>query len=325
MSLGKTITRILITGGGGFIGSHLTEELVEKGLEVRVLDNFSTGKRENLEGLGDGRFSPGKDFELIEGDIRDYDTVEKAVSGVDAVLHQAALGSVPRSVEDPMTTQLVNADGTLNIFLAARNEGVPRVVYASSSAVYGDSPEMPRREGSEGFPLSPYALTKVINESYGRLFKELYGLETIGLRYFNIYGPRQDPASRYAAVIPLFVKALLSGDSPVIFGDGEQSRDFTYVKDVVKANVMALEAPSGAAGSAYNVGMGANWTILELLAILQDLLGTEIAPRHDPPRPGDVKHSSADTALTARKLGFSAGHDLREGLQLSIEWYQKHL
>lgn len=325
MSLGKTMSRILITGGAGFIGSHITEALVEKGLKVRVLDNFSTGKRENLDALGDGRFMPHKDFEVIEGDIRDYHTVEKAVSGVDAVLHQAALGSVPRSVEDPMTTHQVNADGTLNVFLAARATGVARVVYASSSAVYGDSPEMPRREGSEGAPLSPYALTKVINESYGRLFKELYGLETIGLRYFNIYGPRQDPSSRYAAVIPLFVRALMSGDSPVIFGDGEQSRDFTYVKDVVKANVMALEAPAGIAGSAYNIGRGANWTVLELLAILQELLETEVAARHDPPRAGDVKHSSADMTFTGRQLGFTADYDLREGLGLSIEWYRKHL
>ena len=309
MSQGKTTTRILVTGGGGFIGSHLTEDLVERGLSVRVLDNFSTGKRENLEHLGEGRLKPQRDFEVIEGDIRDYDTVEKAVSGVDAVLHQAALGSVPRSVEDPMTTQQVNADGTLNVFLAARASGVARVVYASSSAVYGDSPEMPRREGREGAPLSPYALTKVINESYGHLFKELYGLEPIGLRYFNIYGPRQDPTSQYAAVVPLFVKSLLTGNRPVIFGDGRQSRDFTYVKDVVKANVMALEAPSEATGAAYNVGKGENWTVLQLLDILQELLGTEVKPRHDPPRAGDVKHSSADMTRTTGKLGFSAEHD----------------
>jgi nucleoside-diphosphate-sugar epimerase len=224
-----------------------------------------------------------------------------------------------------MTTNQVNADGTLNVFLAARATGVARVVYASSSAVYGDSPEMPRREGNEGAPLSPYALTKVINESYGRLFRELYGVETIGLRYFNIFGPRQDPSSRYAAVIPLFVKAILAGESPVIFGDGAQSRDFTYVKDVVKANLMALEAPSGSTGSAYNVGRGANWTILELLGILQELLGTDVAARHDPPRAGDVKHSSADMTITTNRLGFSADYDLREGLELSIEWYKRYL
>ncbi len=325
MSLGKTIHRILVTGAGGFIGSHITEDLLERGLSVRVLDNFSTGKRENLDGLGNGRFRPKKDFEVIEGDIRDYDTVKKAVLGVDAVLHQAALGSVPRSVEDPLTTHMVNADGTLNVFVAARSAGVARVVYASSSAVYGDSPEMPRREGHEGFPLSPYAFTKVINESYGRMCKELYGLETIGLRYFNIYGPRQDPTSRYAAVIPLFVKAILSGESPVIFGDGEQSRDFTYVKDVVLANIMALEAPTTATGMAFNVGKGDNCTILALLAILQELLGTDITPRHEPPRAGDVKHSSADTTLAGQKLGFSAAHDLRDGLRLSIEWYRNHI
>lgn len=309
--------RILVTGGAGFIGSHLVEALLERGMSVRVLDNFSTGKRENLSGLESGR-----DFELIEGDIRDYDTVVRAVAGTDAVLHEAALGSVPRSVEDPMTTQHVNADGTLNVFLAARHERVQRVVYASSSAVYGDSETLPRREGCEGRPLSPYALTKRINEEHGRLFFELYGLETIGLRYFNVYGPRQDAASPYAAVIPRFATALLNGNAPLIFGTGEQSRDFTYVRDVVDANLLALGAPLEACGASYNVGTGSRCSVLELLATLQEALRTDGKPRHDPPRLGDVMHSSADPALARQKLGFAARYTLREGLQDSLEWYR---
>jgi len=309
--------RILVTGGAGFIGSHLVEALLEGGVSVRVLDNFSTGKRENLSGLGSGR-----DFELIEGDIRDYDTVVQAVAGADAVLHEAALGSVPRSVEDPMTTQHVNADGTLNVFLAARHERVRRVVYASSSAVYGDSETLPRREGCEGRPLSPYALTKRINEEHGRLFLQLYGLETIGLRYFNVYGPRQDAASPYAAVIPRFTAALLHSLTPVIYGTGEQSRDFTYVRDVVDANLLALEAPRDSCGSVYNVGTGAKYSVLELLATLQEALRTDSKPRHDPPRLGDVMHSSADPALAGQRLGFKARYTLREGLQESLEWYR---
>ena len=323
MAPGIAMNRILVTGGGGFIGSHITEHLLQQGVNVRVLDNFSTGKRENLEGLGDGRFKPHRDFELIEGDIRDYDTVKKAALGVDAILHQAALGSVPRSVEDPMTTQRVNADGALNVFLAARDLDIRRVVYASSSSVYGDSSEMPRREGGEGFPLSPYALTKKENESYARLFTQLYGIETIGLRYFNIYGPRQDPDSQYAAVIPLFVKALMAGDTPVIFSDGTQSRDFTYVADVVKANLKALEAPVEACGEAYNIGNGSRVTILELLDILQGLLGSAIKPHFASPRAGDVAHSSAHMTKTRASLGFEASYDLHRGLERSVAWYKQ--
>ena len=299
--------RVLVTGGAGFIGSHLVEGLLQLGYEVRVLDDFSTGKRQNLIGLGNGEWSPGKDFELIEGDIRDPEAVRKATAGMHAVFHQAALGSVPRSVADPVTTHQVNADGTLNVLLAARDSHAQRVVYASSSSVYGDSQRLPKREGEEGLPLSPYALTKQINERYGRLFSDLYGLETIGLRYFNVYGPRQDPQSEYAAVIPRFISALLAGRAPVVYGAGRQTRDFTYVKDVVTANMCALEAPAGACGSAYNVGRGDNVSLLELLERLQEILGMNIEPRFEPPRPGDVMHSSADVTLTEQSAGVPRG------------------
>ncbi|MBI5252175.1 MAG: SDR family oxidoreductase [Desulfomonile tiedjei] len=316
---------VLVTGGAGFIGSHLVEGLLEKGNMVRVLDDLSNGKEENLHGLGNGRWLMGRDFEFIRGDIRDAETVDKAVKGVDAILHQAALGSVPRSVADPLTTQQVNADGTLQVFWAAKNNGVSRVVFASSSSVYGDSELLPKREGEEGAPLSPYALTKRVNEDFGRLFSNLYGLKTIGLRYFNVYGPRQDPTSAYAAVIPRFLTALLSGDAPVIYGNGEQSRDFTYAKDVVEANLLALEAPASACGAAYNIGRGDQANLLMLLGTLQKLLGTDIKPKFDPPRAGDVMHSSADTSLAARMLGFKAKSDLMSGLGESIQWYKENL
>lgn len=316
---------ILVTGGAGFIGSHIVAGLLERGDAVRVLDNLSTGKRENLEELGNGHWQVHRDFEFMEGDIRDPAILDRASAGVDGILHQAALGSVPRSVEDPATTQLVNADGTMNVFLAARKNQVPRVIYASSSAVYGDSQILPKCEGAEGFPLSPYALTKKNNEDYGRLFKKLYGFETIGLRYFNVYGPRQDPESQYAAVIPRFITALLSGNRPVIYGTGQQSRDFTYVKDVVQANLLALDASPDACGVAYNIGRGDQVSLLTLLGTLQSLLNTYIEAQFDPPRAGDVMHSSADTSRAAEMLAFKACHDLRAGLEQSIEWYRTSL
>lgn len=319
---GKTI---LVTGGAGFIGSHLVETLLEQGNEVRVLDNLSTGKKDNLQNLGSGKWNAGQDFELIEGDIRDQDAVRKAAAGVDAIFHEAALGSVPRSVEDPTTTQHVNADGTLNVMLAARHHGIGRLVYASSSSVYGDSEALPKREGEEGLPLSPYALTKQINESYARLFHDLYGLETIGLRYFNVYGPRQDPDSQYAAAIPRFISKLLSKQPPTIYGSGLQSRDFTYVADVVEANLCALDAPVSALGSAYNIGRGDRVTILELIDTLKELLHVDVTPVHDPPRAGDVMHSSADCSRAKAMLGYAAQHSLREGLEQSIQWYRENV
>jgi UDP-N-acetylglucosamine/UDP-N-acetyl-alpha-D-glucosaminouronate 4-epimerase len=325
MTVKKNDRLILVTGGAGFIGSHIVEDLLERGDAVRVLDNLSTGKRENLQELGNGRWEVNRDFEFIEGDIRDPATLDVATAGIDGILHQAALGSVPRSVEDPATTQCVNADGTLNVFIAARKNKVPRVVYASSSAVYGDSQLLPKREGAEGFPLSPYALTKKNNEEYGRLFKELYGFETIGLRYFNVYGPRQDPESQYAAVIPRFITALLSGNRPVIYGSGQQSRDFTYVKDVVQANLLALDASPDACGKACNIGRGDQVNLLALLGTLQSLLNTNIEVQFDPPRAGDVMHSSADVSRAEEMFGFKARRDLQQGLAQSIEWYKNSL
>lgn len=316
---------MLVTGGAGFIGSHIVEALVTRGDQVRVLDNFSTGKMDNLEGLGNGSLEPGRDFQVIYGDIRDYRDVEKAASGADGIFHEAALGSVPRSIEDPVTTQNVNADGTLNVFTAARNRAVPRVVYASSSSVYGDTATLPKREGCEGKPLSPYALTKRVNEEFGRLFRELYGLETVGLRYFNVYGPRQDPEGPYAAVIPRFVSALLAGERPVIYGDGSQSRDFTYVEDTVEANLLAMDASSEACGSAFNVGSGDRTTVIDLLNVIQDLLAVNIEPCFEPARPGDVKHSTADTSRARNVLKFSATRDLKTGLGESLEWYRANL
>ncbi|MGC8658599.1 MAG: NAD-dependent epimerase/dehydratase family protein [Desulfomonilaceae bacterium] len=319
----STKNKFLVTGGAGFIGSHLVEGLLENGHQVTVIDNFVTGKIENLNNLSGGRFIPDRDFTIIRGDITCYDTVLKASQGVDGIFHQAALGSVPRSVADPITTQQVNANGTLNVFWAAVKNKVPRVVFASSSSVYGSSITLPKKEGAEGLPLSPYALTKKINEEHGKLFKDLYGLHTVGLRYFNVYGPRQDPNSEYAAVMPRFVTRLLAGSAPVIYGTGLQSRDFTFVKDVVQANLISMEAPSEVCGAAYNVGRGDQINLLELLDNLKELLGTQVAPVFEPPRPGDVMHSSADTSLAREKLGFKATWDLRKGLEASIEYYRR--
>ncbi|MFH0960893.1 MAG: NAD-dependent epimerase/dehydratase family protein, partial [Pseudomonadota bacterium] len=315
----STHKKFLVTGGAGFIGSHLVEQLLLDGHEVRVLDNFATGKRENLEQLGDGRFHPGRDFQFIEGDIRDFETLVSATTNLDGIFHQAALGSVPRSVADPLTTQDVNANGTLNVFWAAHKNNVERVVFASSSSVYGSSEELPKKEGHEGTPLSPYALTKKINEEHGKLFKNLYDLNTIGLRYFNVYGPRQDPTSDYAAVIPRFVTRLLSGEAPIVYGTGLQSRDFTFVKDVVRANLLAMEASSKACGESYNIGKGDQVSLLQLLDNLKSLLDADTEPIFAPVRSGDVMHSSADVTLAETRLGFRTEWDLGRGLQASIE------
>lgn len=315
----------VVTGGAGFIGSHLIEELLSLGSRVRTIDNFSTGKEENIQALQEMFGDRSRNLEVIKGDIRDLDLVKSVTEGVDGIFHQAALGSVPRSVTDPITTQNVNADGTLNIFWAAHLNKTPRVVYASSSSVYGDSEILPKKEGSEGLPLSPYALTKKLNEDHSRLFFSLYGLETIGLRYFNVYGPRQDPDSEYAAVIPKFVTRLLRGLAPTIYGSGLQSRDFTFVKDVVQANLLAMVAPSSNCGRAYNIGRGDQVNLLDLLIALQELLGTSVEPVHENPRAGDVMHSSADASDAKRCLGFSADCTLRDGLAMSIGWYKENL
>lgn len=304
----------LVTGGAGFIGSHICERLLKDGHSVRVLDNFVSGKEANLESIGG-------DVELIRSDIRDAQTVAEAMKGVDIVFHEAALGSVPRSVADPMTTHEVNITGTLNILLAARDAGVRRVVYASSSSVYGDTEVLPKHEKMMGQPLSPYALSKLAGEHYISIFNRVYGFEAVALRYFNIFGPRQDPESQYAAVIPRFVMALLEGRQPVIYGDGLQSRDFTYVENVVEANLLASEA-EGAAGKAFNVACGGRYSLLDLLGKIKEILGSDIEPIHEAARAGDVRDSQASIEAAALSLGYRVTVDFDEGLRRTVEWYK---
>jgi nucleoside-diphosphate-sugar epimerase len=308
-------TAVLVTGGAGFIGSHLVDALVRRGAGVRVLDNFATGSRENLAQCL-------AEIELVEGDIRDRALCQKACSGIDLVFHQAALGSVPRSIEDPVTTLEANVMGTANILDAARTTGVGRVVYASSSSVYGSSDKLPKAEGEEGEPLSPYALSKRMGEDLAVVFSRGYGLETVGLRYFNVYGPRQDPAGPYAAVIPRFFRSCLDGDAPVIFGDGEQSRDFTFVTDAVRANLLAAGSAFPADGRAYNVAAGQQTTINELARLVGQISGSDAEPVHEPERPGDVRHSLADLTRVATELGYRAETGLRVGLEASLDYYR---
>jgi UDP-glucose 4-epimerase len=303
----------LVTGGAGFIGSHLVEALVARGHSVRVLDNFNTGERANLVGVR-GR------IDLVEGDITDLDTVRAAVRGAEVVFHQAALASVPRSVADPMATHRACVDGTLHVLLAAREEGVRRVVYAASSSAYGNSDRLPKCEADPTAPLSPYAVAKLAGEHYCAAFTEVYGLETVRLRYFNVFGPRQTPDSPYAAVIPLFIRALTSGDRPVIHGDGGQSRDFTFVDDVVQANLRAAAAP-GVAGQVFNVACGRRTSLLELLGHLNTLLGTSVEPVHTEPRPGDVRHSQADIGRACDLLGYRPTTDIPAGLRRCLDWW----
>jgi len=305
--------RVLVTGGAGFIGSHLSARLIERGDEVRLLDNFATGRRSNMAAL------PGE-FELIEGDIQSYERVHKAVRGCEVVLHQAALPSVPRSIQDPLTSNATNVIGTLNVLLAARDEGVRRVVYASSSSVYGANPTLPKREDMATAPISPYAAAKQAAESYCRSFGIAYGLETVALRYFNVFGARQDPSSQYAAVIPNFITALMAGQPPVVYGDGEQSRDFTHVGNVVEANLLAMSA-AGAAGQVFNVACGHRVTLNELLVELRDLLDSDVKAVYEPHRVGDVQHSLADLSRAEEMLGYIPTISLREGLRRTIAYY----
>jgi UDP-glucose 4-epimerase len=308
--------RVLDTGGGGFIGSHLTTHLLEQGYEVLVLDNFATGRRSSVASLAG-------EVELIEGDIQSYERVNKAVAGCEVVFHLAALPSVPRSVQDPLTSNATNVIGTLNVLLAARDHGIRRVVYASSSSVYGSSAgTKPKQEQQPAVPISPYATAKLAGEGYARSFRGVYGLETVALRYFNVFGPRQDPTSQYAAVIPNFINALLAGQPPVIFGDGEQSRDFTYVANVVHANMLAMDAP-GVAGEVYNVACGERVTLNRLVGELRDLLGSDVEPVYAAPRPGDIKHSLADLSRARIELGYEPSVLLREGLQLTAQHFQE--
>ena len=299
---------VLVTGGAGFIGSHLVDALLERGATVRVLDNFLTGKRENLRSAG-GR------VDLIEGDIRDRKSCADACRGVALVFHEAALGSVPRSIEDPATTIDINVAGTAALFTAARDAGVHRVVYASSSSVYGDSTALPKREGEEGRPLSPYALSKVMNEQLADIYSRCFGIEFVGLRYFNVFGPRQDPNGPYAAVVPRFFAAVKAGEQPVIYGDGLQSRDFTYVEDVVRANLCAATATAASCSRAYNVAPGAKTTVKELAELVIALQGAAVLPKHLPPRPGDIAHSQADSTRAREMLGFVSCWSLKAGLE----------
>lgn len=301
---------VLVTGGAGFIGSHLVDALIEGGARVRVLDNFATGKRENLAHCADR-------IDLIEGDIRDIEVCRRVCDGVRFVFHEAALGSVPRSIKDPATTIAVNVGGTANIFTAARDAKVSRVVYASSSSVYGDSEKLPKREGEEGSALSPYALSKVMNEELADVYRRCFGMEFIGLRYFNIYGPRQDPNGPYAAVIPRFFAAYARSEAPVINGDGGQSRDFTFVGDAVHANLLAAGAPAAAVRGAYNVAPGSRTTVSELAGLIRGVMGGGPVPVHADPRPGDVLHSQADCGRAASALGFRATTALLDGLRVT--------
>jgi len=310
--------RVLVTGGAGFIGSHLVDALLARGAEVRVLDNLSTGSRSNLA-RAQGRI----DFRL--GDIRDSAACHDAAAGVSYVFHQAALGSVPRSLEDPGTTIDVNVGGTARVLAAARDAGARRVVFASSSSVYGDSERLPKREGEEGRPLSPYALSKQMDEELARSFQRSFGMEIVGLRYFNVYGPRQNPEGAYAAVIPRFFKASLRGEAPTIFGDGRQSRDFTFVEDAVTANLLAAGADAGCCGRAYNVAGGRGTDLLELARLIGESVGSPRAPLHAAPRAGDVRHSLADLSLSRSSLGYSPEFDLPEGLPRSHRHYLESL
>lgn len=304
--------KFLVTGGAGFIGSNIVLELLKQGHAVRVLDNFATGRRRNLEPVR-------ADIELIEGDIRSYHTVAHAVKGVEAILHQAALPSVPRSINDPITTNDVNVGGTLNLLDAARSAGTRRIVMASSSSVYGDTPELPKHEGMNPNPLSPYAVSKLTGEHYMRVFHSLYGLETIALRYFNVFGPNQDPTSQYSAVIPKFIKALMEDRQPVIYGDGTQSRDFTFVSNVVNANILAATKQLDEYGIAMNIACHERVSLNELVAELNTILGKNITPIYQDPRPGDVKHSFAAIGLIKEKLGFEVGVRFKEGMKKIVK------
>jgi nucleoside-diphosphate-sugar epimerase len=309
--------RFLVTGGAGFIGSNLCEKLLEEGFNVRVIDNLATGKEENI-----------KDFigpvEFIKGDIRDKSTVKKAVKGVDYVIHLAALGSVPRSVQDPETTHEVNSTGTLTVLNAAREEGVRRVVYASSSSVYGDTPALPKKEEMIPTPQSPYAVSKLSGEYYCRVFYRVYGLETVSLRYFNVYGKRQDPASQYAAVIPKFITAVLKDENPTIYGDGEQTRDFTFVDDCNQANIKACFSKNSAGGF-FNVGSSRRISINELFHKIKNAAGKDIKPIYLEPRKGDVKHSLADISMAREHLSYEPQDNIDSGLIKTIKWYEEAL
>ncbi|MFO0930590.1 MAG: SDR family oxidoreductase [Gemmataceae bacterium] len=305
----------LVTGGAGFIGSHLVDALVERGHRVRVFDNFSTGHRHNLEHHGDR-------VEVVDGDVTDLEAVRRAARGVEVVFHQAALASVPRSVANPLATHRACADGTLHVLIASRDAGVRRVVYAASSSAYGNSVKLPKSEGDPTAPLSPYAVAKLAGEQYCAAFSEVYRLETVRLRYFNVFGPRQSPESQYAAVIPKFIQWMTTGQRPVVHGDGQQSRDFTFVADVVQANLLAADA-TGVSGRVYNVACGRRTSLVELVEQLNRLLGTNLQPTHTPTRAGDVQHSLADIERARKDLGYRPTTDVPTGLRHCLEWWRQ--
>ncbi|CAL2090626.1 UDP-N-acetylglucosamine 4-epimerase [Tenacibaculum sp. 190524A05c] len=329
MELQNTLTnkKILVTGGAGFIGSNLCDKLLNLSNKVICLDNFATGKRENIKHLFDNT-----NFQFIEGDIRNIEDCQKAVKDVDYVLHQAALGSVPRSIKDPVTSNDVNVGGFLNMLVASRDASVKRFVYAASSSTYGDSESLPKVEDNIGKPLSPYAITKYVNELYADVFSKTYGLETIGLRYFNVFGRRQDPKGAYAAVIPKFVSLLMKGESPTINGDGNYSRDFTYIDNVVQANLLALlSKDSEAINTVYNVAFGERNTLLDLVKYLKEFLSEfdkniqNIKVNHGPTRVGDIPHSLASINKAKQKLKYNPKYSLQEGLKESVKWYWENL
>ena len=310
----------LVTGGAGFIGSNLCEAILDMGYRVRCLDNLSTGRQENVD-----LFLNNPNYEFIQGDITELDTCLAACDGVDYVLNQAAWGSVPRSIEMPLYYEQVNVRGTLNMMEAARQKSVKKFVYASSSSVYGDHPVLPKKEGQEGNLLSPYALTKRINEEYGKLYYQLYGLDTYGLRYFNVFGRRQDPNGAYAAVIPKFIMQLLNNERPTINGDGKQSRDFTYIENVIEANLKACQGSHEAAGQAYNVAYGGREYLIDIYYTLCSALGKDIEPIFGPDRKGDIKHSNADISKAKEFLGYNPEYSFADGIKLAIDWYKTNL
>lgn len=310
----------LVTGGAGFIGSNLCEAILKMGYKVRCLDDLSTGKQANVD-----IFLDNPNYTFIKGDIKDLDTCMAACEGVDYVLNQAAWGSVPRSIEMPLFYEKNNIMGTLNMMEAARQQGVKKFVYASSSSIYGDHPVLPKKEGQEGNLLSPYALTKRVDEEFAKLYTRLYGLDTYGLRYFNVFGRRQDPDGAYAAVIPKFIKMLMNGETPTINGDGMQSRDFTYIENVIEANLKACLAPHEAAGNAFNIAYGGREYLIDIYHSLTRALGKDIEPNFGPDRAGDIKHSNADISKAREMLGYDPDYDFDSGLKLAIDWYVENL
>ena len=313
-------TIFLVTGAAGFIGSNLCEALLKKGCKVKALDDLSTGKQENID-----LFLDNPNYTFIKGDIKDLDICLKACEGVDYVLHQAAWGSVPRSLEMPLFYNKNNIEGTLNMLEAARQNGVKKFVYASSSSVYGDEPNLPKTEGREGNLLSPYALTKRCDEEWAKLYTKFYGLDTYGMRYFNVFGRRQDPDGAYAAVIPKFLKQLMHGEPPTINGDGKQSRDFTYIDNVIEANLKACLAPHEAAGEAFNIAYGGREFLIDIYYGLAKALGVNIEPNFGPDRKGDIKHSNADISKAKKLLGYDPDYSFEDGIQLAIDWYKENL